>query len=172
MIRKATKAAYALSATLDNCASATIINKLYSQLIEPILLYGAEQWLPYTHPRKINQVGPTETFANLNTQLPTEMVWKGMIYSHYSLHKTTPTLGVRAELGAFPTYILAIQRLTNYMAYLADPELHPLAAKAKIVQQSLAADKKPNSPGGTTHGEFSTTSKCPNKPSPEPHQNT
>ena len=74
MIRKATKAAYALSATLDNSASATIINKLFSQLIEPILLYGAEQWLPYINPRKINQVGPTETFANLNTKLPTETV--------------------------------------------------------------------------------------------------
>ena len=90
---------------LDNTASATLINKLFSQLIEPILLYGVEQWLPYIHPRKVNQVGPTETFSNLNTQLPTKSVWKGMIYSHYSLHKTIPILGVQAELGSFPTYI-------------------------------------------------------------------
>ena len=67
--------------------------------------------------------------------------WLKNDYSHYSLHKTTPTLGVRAELGTFPTYIPAIQRLTNYMAYLSDPDLHPLAAKA-IVQQSIAAKTK------------------------------
>ena len=65
-----------------------------------------------------------------------------MIYSHYSLHKTTPILGVRGELGSFPAYIPAIQRLTNYMDYLSNPDLHPLAAKAKIVQQSIAIKSK------------------------------
>ena len=53
MLKKASHAAFALSSILDNTVSATTINKLFNQLIEPILLYGAEQWLPYIHPRKV-----------------------------------------------------------------------------------------------------------------------
>ena len=63
MIAKATRAAYGLRTMLDNTASANTINQLFSQLIEPILLYGAEQWLPYSHPRKIHQHGPKGTFT-------------------------------------------------------------------------------------------------------------
>ena len=99
MLKKATRAAFALSSMLDNTASAQTIAKLFNQLIEPILLYGAEQWLTYIHPRKVEQVGSTKTFAYLNTQLSTEQVWKGMTYSHYSLYTTTTVLGVRADLG-------------------------------------------------------------------------
>ena len=72
MLKKASRAAFALSSMLDNTVSATTINKLFNQLIEPILLYGSEQWLPYIHPRKVDQVGPTKTYAALNTQLSTE----------------------------------------------------------------------------------------------------
>ena len=61
MLKKASRAAFALSSMLDSTASATTINKLFNQFIEPILLYGAEQWLPYIHPRKVGQVGLTET---------------------------------------------------------------------------------------------------------------
>ena len=108
MLRKATKAAFALRSMLNNTATATLINTLYAQLIEPILLYGVEQWLPYIHPRKVAQSGPTETYASLTTQLTTEQTWKDMVYAHYSLHTSTPTLATRAELGAYPTYIPGI----------------------------------------------------------------
>ena len=113
MLKKASRAAFALSSMLDNTVSATTINKLFNQLVEPILLYGVEQWFPYIHPRKVAQVGLTETFAAPNTQLSTEQVWKNMAYSHYSLHTTTPVLGVRTEMGMYPTYIPATIRLTN-----------------------------------------------------------
>ena len=70
MIRKATKAAFALSAMLDNTTSATLINKLFSQLIEPILLYGVEKWLPYAHPRKIDQVRANRNILNPKYTIP------------------------------------------------------------------------------------------------------
>ena len=108
---------FALSTMLDNTASALTITKLFNQLIEPILLYCAEQWLLYVHPRKVEQVSPTKIFASLHTQLSTEQVLKQKIYSHYSLHSITPILGVRADLGMFPTYIQAILRLSKYMVY-------------------------------------------------------
>ena len=47
MLKKASRTAFALSSMLDNTVSATTINKLFNQLIEPILLYRVEQWLPY-----------------------------------------------------------------------------------------------------------------------------
>ena len=116
MINKATRAAYGLHNMLDNTASATTINHLFSQLIEPIHLYGTEQWLPYYHPRKIHQHGPKGTFTTSPIQLPTEQVWKDLIYAHYSLHTSTPIL--------------------------ADPNCLPLVAKAAIVQISLAQVNK------------------------------
>ena len=137
MLKKATRAAFALST--NNTASTTTINRLFNQLIEPILLYGVEQWLSYIHPRKVAQTGPTNTFASLNTQLSTKQVWKVMTHSHYSLHTSTPVLGVRAELGAFPTYIPGILRLTKYMAYITDSYAHPLLAKAVITLKAIAS---------------------------------
>ena len=141
MINKATSAAYGLRNMLDNTASATTINHLFSQLIEPIL-YDAEQWLPYYHPRKIHQHGPKDTFTTSPTQLPTEQVWKDLIYALYSLHSSSPILAVRAELGAFPTYIPGICRVSNYLAYLCDPNCPPLVAKAVIVKKTLAQVNK------------------------------
>ena len=141
MLKKASRAAFALSSMLDNTASATTINKLFNQFIEPILLYGAEQWLPYIHPRKVAQVGLTETYAALNTQLSTEQVWKNMTYSHYSIHSTTPVLGVRAELGMYPTYIPATIRLTKYLAYLLESP-NPIIHKAVLIQKAMASKSK------------------------------
>ena len=82
MFRKASKAAFALSSMLSPTTSATLINKLFSQLIEPILLYAAEQWIPYVHPRKVDKIGITPTFASPTSQLNTEDIWKRMVYSH------------------------------------------------------------------------------------------
>ena len=133
MLKKASRAAFALSSMLDNTVSTTTINKMFNQLIEPILLYGVEQWLPYIHPRKVAQVGLTETFAAPNTQLSTEQVWKNMAYSHYSLHTTTPVLGVRTEMRMYPTYIPATIRLTKYLAYLLDSP-NPIIQKAVLTK--------------------------------------
>ena len=140
MLKKASRAAFALSSMLDNTASATTINKLFNQLIEPILLYRAEQWLPYIHPRRVAQVGLTETSAALNTQLSTEQVWKNMT-SHYSIHSTTPVLGVRAELGMYHTYIPATIWLTRYLAYLLESP-NPIIQKAVLIQKAMASKSK------------------------------
>ena len=129
MLHKATKAAFALKSMLDNTASATLINTLFAQLIKPILLYGVEQWLPYIHPRKVAQSGPTETYASLTTQLDTEQIWKDMVYAHYSLHTSTPILATSAELGA-------------YMSYLCGPTAPPLISKALLVQRAIARSSK------------------------------
>ena len=141
MLKKASRAAFALSSMLDHTVSTTTINKLFDQLVEPILLYGIEQWLPYIHPRKVAQVGLTETFAAPNTQLSTEQAWKNMTYSHYSLHTTTPVLGVRTEMGKYPTYIPATIRLTRYLAYLLDCP-NPLIQKAVLTQRAMASRAK------------------------------
>ena len=129
MLHKATKAAFTLKSMLDNTASATLINTLFAQLIEPILLSGVEQWLPYTHPRKVAQSGPTETYASLTTQLATEQIWKDMVYAHYSLHTSTPILATRAKLGAYRTYIPSISRLSTYMSDLCGPTAPQLVSK-------------------------------------------
>ena len=142
MLRKATKAAFALRSMLDNTASATLLNTLYAQLIEPILLYGVEQWLPYIHPRKVAKEGPTATYASSTTQLPTDQIYKDMAYAHYFLHTSTPTLAVRAELGAYPTYIPGIARLANYMSYLCSPDVPPLVSKAILVHKAIALTSK------------------------------
>ena len=42
----------------------TLINKLFSQLIEPILLYAAEQWILYVHPRKVDKLGTMPIYAS------------------------------------------------------------------------------------------------------------
>ena len=55
MIRKASKAAFAFSTMLSSSTSATLLNRLFSQLIEPILLYAVEWWIPYV--QKIGQIG-------------------------------------------------------------------------------------------------------------------
>ena len=137
MLRKATKAAFALRSMLDNTASATLLNTLYAQLIEPILLYGVEQWLPYIHPRKVAKEGPTATYASSTTQLPTDQIYKDMAYAHYFLHTSTPTLAVRAELGAYPMYIPGIARLANYMSYLCSPDVPPLVSKSHTLPQTI-----------------------------------
>ena len=88
------------------------------------------------------QAGPTATYASLTTQLAMGHVWKDMVYAHYSLHTSTPTLAVRAELGAYPTYIPGISRLSNYMSYLCSTEAPPLVSKAPLVQKALAHTSK------------------------------
>ena len=142
MLRKATKAAFAHRSMLDNTASATLLNTLYAQLIEPILLYGVEQWLPYVHPQKVAKEGPTTTYASPTTQLPTDQTYKDMAYAHYFLHTSTPTLAVRAELGAYPTYIPGIARLANYMSYLCSQDVPPLVSKAILVHKAMALTSK------------------------------
>ena len=76
MIRKASKAAFALSTMLSSSTSATLLNRLFLQLIEPILLYAVEQWIPYVHPHKVEKLGSTATFGSLSSQLNTEDIWK------------------------------------------------------------------------------------------------
>ena len=142
MIRKATKAAFALRSMLDNTVSAKVINQLFTQLIKPILMYGVEQWLPYIHPRKIEQEERIQTFSSLNTQLPTEQTWKDIVYSQYSLHTTTPTLGVHAELGSFQTFVPCICQLTNYASYICSPTAPPLIHKAVSAHKAMASNTK------------------------------
>ena len=122
MLKKASRAAFALSSMLDNTVSATTINKLFDQLVEPILLYGVEQWMPYIHPRKVAQVGMTATFAAPNTQLSMEKYgllplfpthhdsctggqnWNGKIpYIHPCHHPLDQKLSLPARLPQ-PTY--------------------------------------------------------------------
>ena len=138
---------------LDNRASASTINKLFQQLIEPIRLYAVEQWLPYIHPCKLDKDGPTVAFASPATQLATEEVWKSMVYSHNSISTSTPVLGVRSELGSFPTYIPGKTRLAKYVAYACSPQLPPLVNKTILAQMAIYP-LNPSSHGGIMHGEF------------------
>ena len=107
---------------------------------------------PLLSPPKNQPTWTQSTFTTSPTQLPTEQVWKDLIYAHYSLYSSTPILAVRAELGAFPTYIPGICRVSNYLAYLCDPTCPPLVAKEVIVQKTLA--QPTNSHGGTMLGAY------------------
>ena len=142
MLRKASKAAFALSSMLSSTTSTTLINRLFSQLIEPILLYAVEQWILYVHPRKVDKLGPTTTFASLTSQLNTEDIWKRMVYAHYQLNTTIPSIAVRSELGSFPTYISGIARLTKYLAHICGPGAPPLVTRAVMVQKAIGSKSK------------------------------
>ena len=107
---------------IDSTAAATVINKLFEQLIEPILLYAVEQWIPYIHHRKVDKSGPIDTFSTLSSQLTTEDMWKKFIYPHYNLNESTPVLAVRAEFGSYPTFMAGISRLAKYMSYISQEE--------------------------------------------------
>ena len=134
MLQKASRATYALRSMLDSTVAAKVVNKLYEQLIEPILLYAVEQWLPYIHPRMVDKSGPVETFASPSSQLSTEDTWKKFIYPHYNLHASTPILAVRAELGQYPTFVAGISRLASYMSYISQDTAPPLIRKAVYAQ--------------------------------------
>ena len=140
MLQKAFRAAYGLRSMIDNTAVAAVINKLFEQLIEPILLYAVEQWLPYIHPRKVDKFDPIDTFSSLSCQLNTEEGWKRFIYSHYTLNETTPVLAVRAEIGSYPTFIAGISRLAKYMLYITDEGA--LVRKAVLTQKVMASKNK------------------------------
>ena len=86
MLSKSTRAAYGLRNMLDNTASATTITHLFSQLIEPILLYGAEQWLPYYHPAKSTNMDPKEPSPHPPPNYPPNK------YGKTSLTPTTPSI--------------------------------------------------------------------------------
>ena len=142
MLRKTSKAAFVLSSMLRSTTSATLLNKLFSQLTERILLYAAEQRIPYVHPRKIDKSGLTPTFASPTSQLNTEDIWRRMVYSHYQLSATTPSLAVHSELGSFPMYISGVSWLANYMSYICSPWAPPLVHKAVLVQKAIASRAK------------------------------
>ena len=133
MLSKATKAAYALK-----------LHARQYRISHPpkYPLCPTHRANPPLRCRKMAQAGPTATYASLTTQLPTEQVYKDMVYAHYSLHISTPTLAVRAELGAYPTNIPGIVCLSNYMSYLCSPEVPPLVSKALLVLKAIALTSK------------------------------
>ena len=142
MLQKASRAAYALRSMIDSTAAATVTNTLFEQLIEPILLYAVEQWLPYIHPRKVDKSGPIDTFSALSSQLTTEDVWKKFIYPYYNLNESTPVLAVRAEFGSYPIFVAGISRLAKYMSYISQEEAPPLVRKAVLTQKVMASKKQ------------------------------
>ena len=78
----------------------------------------------------------------LNSQLNKSIRTYMYAYAHYFRHTSTPTLVVRAELGAYPTYIPGIARLANYMSYLCSPDVPPLVSKAILVHKAIALTSK------------------------------
>ena len=72
-----------------------------------------------------------------------------MEYTHYQLSITTPTIAVRLELGATPTYIPGIARLAKYLSYINGPGVpshcqsshgsksHQLLLQVQLVEQLL-----------------------------------
>ena len=137
MLQKASWASY-------STVAAKVVNKLYEQLIEPILLYAVEQWLPYIHPRMVDKSGPVETCASPSSQLSTEDTLKKFIYPHYNLNASTPVLAVRAELGQYPTFVSGISCLASYMSYISQDTAPPLIRKAVYAQRVMATKSKYN----------------------------
>ena len=151
MLQKASRATYALRSMIDSTIAATVVNKLFEQLIEPILLYAIGQWLPYIHPRKVDKSGPIDTFSTPSSQLPMEDAWKKFIYPHYSLNESTPVLAVRAKFGSYPTFVAGISRLAKYMPYIIQ-EAPPLPWSVRPSSPKKLLQPKPNTTGGPTHG--------------------
>ena len=141
MLQKASWASYALRSMIDSTVAAKVVNKLYEQLIEPILLYAVELWLPFIHPRMVDKWGPIETFASPSSQF---------IYPHYNLNESTPVLAVRAELGQYPTFVSGISCLASYMSYITQDTAPPLSTKLSLPKESWLPN--PNIIGGLTPG--------------------
>ena len=145
MLQKASRASYALPFVINNTVAAKVVNKLFEQLIEPILLYAIEQWLHYIHPCKVDKSGPIATFSTPSSQLPTEDTWKKFIYPHYYLNESTPVLAVQAEFGSYPTFVASISGLAKYMSYITQEAAPPpLVRKAVLTQKVIAAKTKYN----------------------------
>ena len=138
---KATKAMYGLS-KLSQGAPISLAKKLYSQLISPIHLYGAELWTAYVCPRAITN-GLTETLNKSQNTLHCEKT--RLAYFKYSvhMHRTTSNYGTMGEMGLQPLYIPAIRAMIKYYRRMCQPEAPTLVHQAWCEQKRLQSTNKP-----------------------------
>ena len=85
--------------------------KIFDTMVMPILLYGSEVWGPYLY--KINKNTQIETLFN-NFKTHVEKLHSKFCKQVLMLHKYSSNIGVRSELGRYPTVIYIIKNTANY----------------------------------------------------------
>ena len=133
---KALRATFKLQGASHNNLPAQLATKLFQQLIQPILMYGAEVWAPLLHPRAIRTNGLETALTGAQT-LKADHIQIGYYRRLLGLNNNAAIMGIRGELGAYPMYIPAIQAAWKYHARVRAGIGSPLIAAALAEQDAL-----------------------------------
>ena len=83
--------------------------KLFKQLIQPILLYGAEIWVAYAQINRLQRLSVTEAFWGGSAQQTVgDKLQNAYLKKMVGVKKFASTNGVRGDTRVFPLYIGAI----------------------------------------------------------------
>ena len=109
-------------------AQISAIRKLFSTLVSPILLYNSEIWGAFF---KKNQLKSFESLTCLMISSKHESLQMKMGKIALGVHKKSPNMAVRGELGMLPLTIDIYARIVNYFFHLLE-----LAGEGNTVIQS------------------------------------
>ena len=115
-------------------AQISTIRKLFSTLVSPILLYNSEIWGAFLRKKQLKSF---ESFVDnmFDDSSKHESLQMKMGKIALDLHKKSPNMAVRGELGVFPLTIDIYARIVNYFFHLLE-----LAGEGNTVIQSGVAD--------------------------------
>ena len=136
--KKGKRAMGALMATIDRQAiSPAIALKLFSSLVEPILLYGSQLWGPLALPKStlgLSKPDLTNYFL-AHANIKAESVHLCFMKWILGVHKKTLNVFCWRELGEFPIAFKAIKQAMKYYKRLHN--IHP----SKLVYQAFQEQK-------------------------------
>ena len=112
--------------------------KLFKQLIQPILLYGAEMWVAYTQINRLRRLSVTEAFWSSSAQqLEIDKLQNLYLKKVIGVKKYASTNGVRGDTGEFPLYIDATKAAVKFWERLQETD-NKLLIAARDTQEELA----------------------------------
>ena len=111
--------------------------KLFKQLIQPIILFGAEIWVAYSQINRIGRLTTTEAFwACSANHIEGDKLLDVFLKKVVGVKKNASTNGVRGDTGVFPVYIDAVMAAMKYWERLKDCKNRLLAA-ALVEQERM-----------------------------------
>ena len=116
--------------------------KLFTQLIQPILLYGAEIWISYPQINRLQRLSTTEAFWGSSAQhTEGDKLQDLFLKKILGVKKFASSNGVRGDTGVFPLYIEAITAGIKFWDRLKTTN-NKLLKAALQVQENLTLNKK------------------------------
>ena len=117
-------------------ASVELALKLHRQLIEPILLYGAEIWAPYALSRSrclTDDIMDSSTVSRVNA----DHLYLAYLKQVLGVKKRAINCAVMGEVGVRPLMAMAMERTARYVR-----AVEALGDDCCLVAQALAAQKR------------------------------